>query len=238
MKKIIPILSFITALGSSLIVVSCKVDKTEQKIKEKENKNDSIKKETETPNNNSNSSEQELPKDQPITKEQKNEKTDSFADKLKKDLKEILDKKEDLKIREYSTKLISKYFQKSSEKQLLNNWFDLEKKIKNWFDESELDDIKKEITILFSETFDNNSNNQESRKLKDLLDKVTKDNKEGILEEVKNLFGQKISKELEEKLKSETNEINNLLSKMQYETIKTKLFDIVDKTAELEKNKI
>ncbi|WP_265493388.1 hypothetical protein [Mycoplasma mycoides] len=69
-----------------------------------------------------------------------------------------------------------------------------------------------------------------------MLDKVTKDNKEGILEEVKNLFGQKISKELEEKLKSETNGINNLLSKKQYETIKTKLFDIVDKTAELEKN--
>ncbi|SRX66411.1 hypothetical protein [Mycoplasma mycoides] len=63
MKKILTLLSFITVLSSSLIVVSCKTDNTNQKIKEKENKTDSNKKETETPNNNLNPSEKELPKD-------------------------------------------------------------------------------------------------------------------------------------------------------------------------------
>ncbi|QVK06350.1 lipoprotein [Mycoplasma mycoides] len=238
MKKIIPILSFITALSSSLIVVSCKTDNNNQKIKEKENETGSNKKEIETPNNNSNPSERDLLKDQPINKEQKDEKTNNFADKFKKDIKDLLDKKDDSKIKDYAKDLITKYLQKSSEKQLLNNWFDLEKKIKKWFDESKLDYIKKEITILFSESFNTSSNNQESRKIKDLLDKVTKENKSGILEEVRNLFGKKVSKELEEELKVKIDEVNNLLSKMQYDTIKSKLFDIVDKTAELEKSVI
>ncbi|MDP4040068.1 hypothetical protein [Mycoplasma mycoides] len=91
MKKILTLLSFITALSSSIFVVSCKVDKTEQKINGKENKNDSNQKpkELEKPNGSLNPSEQDLPKDQPSTKKEKDEKTDSFADKLKKDLKKF-----------------------------------------------------------------------------------------------------------------------------------------------------
>ncbi|WP_265493387.1 hypothetical protein [Mycoplasma mycoides] len=76
MKKILTLLSFITAFSSSIIVVSCKTDNTNQKIKEKDNKNDSNQKpkELEKPNGSLNPSEQDLPKDQPSTKKKKMKK--------------------------------------------------------------------------------------------------------------------------------------------------------------------
>ncbi|QVK03132.1 lipoprotein [Mycoplasma mycoides] len=239
MKKILTLLSFITVLSSSLIVVSCKVDKTEQKIKEKENKADSNKKETDKPSNNSNSSEQELPKDQANTKEQKNEKIDDFAEQIKKEVKEVLDTKESSKILGYSAGLISKFLQKSSQKQSLEQLTNLENKISKLFDESKFDDVKAEITVLFSDSLENsNANGNEAQKLKELLDKVSKENKESILEDIRELLGKKISNEYEQELKTKINEINSLLTKKDYDSIKTKLFDIVDKSAKLEKNKI
>ncbi|WP_017697845.1 hypothetical protein [Mycoplasma mycoides] len=48
----------------------------------------------------------------------------------------------------------------------------------------------------------------------------------------------KISNEFEQELKTRINEINSLLTKKDYDSIKTKLFDIVDKSARLEKSKI
>ncbi|MDP4040067.1 lipoprotein [Mycoplasma mycoides] len=237
MKKILTLLSFITALSSSLIVISCKTDNTSQKIKEKENKTDS--KETDKPSNNSNSSEQELPKDQPNTKEDKNEKIDSFAEQIKKEVKEVLDTKESSKILEYSASLISKFLQRSSQKQSLKQLTNLESKISKLFDESKFDDVKTEITVLFSDSLENsNANGNEAQKLKELLDKVSKENKESILEAIRELLGKKISNEFEQELKTKINEINSLLTKKDYDRIKTKLFDIVDKSAKLEKSKI
>ncbi|WP_017697846.1 hypothetical protein [Mycoplasma mycoides] len=191
MKKILTLLSFITALSSSLIVVSCKTDNTNQKIKEKDNKTDSNKKETETPNNNLNPSEKDLPKDQPITKEEKNEKIDDFAEKIKKEVKEVLDTKQSSKILGYSASLISKFLQRSSQKQSLEQLTNLENKISKLFDESKFDDVKTEITLLFSDSLDNNINNNETKKLKELLDKITKDNKELILDTTRELLEKK-----------------------------------------------
>ncbi|QVJ96708.1 lipoprotein [Mycoplasma mycoides subsp. capri] len=237
MKKILTLLSFITAFSSSIIVVSCKTDNTNQKIKEKENKTDS--KDKDKPSNNSNSSEQELPKDQPITKEQKDEKIDSFAEQIKKEIKEVLDTKESSKILGYSASLISKFLQRSSQKQSLEQLTNLENKISKLFDESKFDDVKTEITLLFSNSLENsNANGNEAQKLKELLDKVSKENKESILEAIRELLGKKISNEFEQELKTKINEINSLLTKKDYDSIKTKLFDIVDKSAKLEKNKI
>ncbi|ACU78876.1 putative liporotein [synthetic Mycoplasma mycoides JCVI-syn1.0] len=239
MKKILTLLSFITVLSSSLIVVSCKTDNTNQKIKEKENKTDSNKKETETPNNNLNPSEKELPKDQPNTKEDKNEKIDDFAEKIKKELKEVLDTKESSKILESASGLISKFLQRSSQKQSLEQLTNLENKISKLFDESKFDDVKTEITLLFSNSLENsNANDIEVKKLKELLDKVSKENKKVILETTIELLGKKISNEFEQELKTRINEINSLLTKKDYDSIKTKLFDIVDKSAKLEKSKI
>ncbi|SRX61489.1 hypothetical protein MMC68I_00387 [Mycoplasma mycoides subsp. capri] len=199
MKKILTLLSFITVLSSSLIVVSCKTDNTNQKIKEKENKTDSNKKETETPNNNLNPSEKELPKDQPNTKEDKNEKIDDFAEKIKKELKEVLDTKESSKILESASGLISKFLQRSSQKQSLEQLTNLENKISKLFDESKFDDVKTEITLLFSNSLENsNANDIEVKKLKELLDKVSKENKKVILETTIELLGKKISNEFEQ----------------------------------------
>ncbi|QVK07220.1 lipoprotein [Mycoplasma mycoides] len=237
MKKILTLLSFITVLSSSIIVVSCKVDKTEQKIKEKENETGS--KDKDQPSNNSNSSEQELPKDQPNTKEDKNEKIDSFAEQIKKEVKEVLDTKESSKILESAAGLISKFLQRSSQKQSLEQLTNLENKISKLFDESKFDDVKAEITVLFSDSLENsNANGNEAQKLKELLDKVSKENKESILEAIRELLGKKISNEFEQELKTKINEINSLLTKKDYDSIKTKLFDIVDKSAKLEKSKI
>ncbi|CBW54148.1 Hypothetical protein, predicted lipoprotein [Mycoplasma mycoides subsp. capri LC str. 95010] len=241
MKKILTLLSFITALSSSIIVVSCKTDNTNQKIKEKDNKNDSNQKpkELEKPNGSLNPSEQVLPKDQPITKEDKNEKIDSFAEQIKKEVKEVLDTKESSKILGYSASLISKFLQRSSQKQSLEQLTNLENKISKLFDESKFDDVKTEITVLFSDSLENsNANGNEAQKLKELLDKVSKENKESILEAIRELLGKKISNEFEQELKTKINEINSLLTKKDYDSIKTKLFDIVDKSAKLEKNKI
>ncbi|QVJ95832.1 lipoprotein [Mycoplasma mycoides] len=239
MKKILTLLSFITALSSSIIVVSCKVDKTEQKIKEKENENKTDSKEIDKPNNNLKPSDQELPKDQPNTKEEKNEKIDDFAEKIKKEVKEILDTKESSKILESAAGLISKFLQRSSQKQSLEQLTNLENKISKLFDESKFDDVKTEITLLFSDSLENsNANDIEVKKLKELLDKVSKENKKTILETTIELLGKKISNEFEQELKTRINEINSLLTKKDYDSIKTKLFDIVDKSAQLEKSKI
>ncbi|QVK02331.1 lipoprotein [Mycoplasma mycoides subsp. capri] len=237
MKKILTLLSFITVLSSSIIVVSCKVDKIEQKIKEKENKTDS--KEKDKPSNNSNSSEQELPKDQPTTKKEKDEKIDTFAEKIKKEIKEILDKKDNSKILEYASGLISKFLQRSSQKQSFEKLTSLESKISKLFDKSDFNEIKKQIILLFSDSLENNNAiGNEGQKLKQLLDKVTKENKNLILETTRDLLGKKISNEFEQELKARINEINSLLTEKKYNSVKTKLFDMVDKSAKLEKNKI
>ncbi|UKS54171.1 hypothetical protein [Mycoplasma feriruminatoris] len=239
MKKILTLLSFITVLSSSLVLVSCKTTNGNQSINKKIDVNKEGKEK-------SNSNEQELPKDEPDDKstdaiEEKKEKTDGFASKLKKELVDHLDKKEKQTIMELASKLFARYLQKSNEHKLPNDLSNLESKISKLFEEEKYDEIKGELTVLFSEGFNkenNFSSDQVSRKIKDLLDKVEKKNKELILEEIKNLFEKKASKELEEELKSKTNEINSLLSKEQYESVKNKLFDLIDKIANLEKTSI
>ncbi|WP_347938167.1 lipoprotein [Mycoplasma feriruminatoris] len=244
MKKFLTILSFLTTLSSSLVVVACKTDKTDQKINEhnkidnKENDSNSNPKELEKPNNNLNMSEQDLPKDQPNNKEEKNEKIDEFAGEIKKEIEELLNKKEKSKILDYASSLISKFLQSSSQKQLLEELNNLESEISKLFDESKIEDIKAKIALLFSESLDNSTNGNEAQKLKQLLDKVTKENKELILETTRDLLGKKISNEFDQELKTRINEVNSLLEKKDYNGVKTKLFDIVDKSAKLEKNKI
>ncbi|SRX66412.1 hypothetical protein [Mycoplasma mycoides] len=134
---------------------------------------------------------------------------------------------------------ISKFLQRSSQKQSLEQLTNLENKISKLFDESKFDDVKTEITLLFSNSLENsNANDIEVKKLKELLDKVSKENKKVILETTIELLGKKISNEFEQELKTRINEINSLLTKKDYDSIKTKLFDIVDKSAKLEKSKI
>nr|VZR97905.1 hypothetical protein MF5295_00527 [Mycoplasma feriruminatoris] len=244
MKKFLTILSFLTTLSSSLVVVACKTDKTDQKINEhnktdnKENDSNSNPKELEKPNNNLNMSEQDLPKDQPNNKEEKNDKIDEFVGRIKKEIEELLNKKENPKILEYATNLISKFLQTSNQKQSFEELTNLENKISKLFAESKIEDVKAEITLLFSNSLNNITNGNEAQKLKQLLDKVTKENKESILETTRDLLGKKISNEFDQELKAKINEVNSLLEKNDYNGAKTKLFDIVDKSAKLEKNKI
>ncbi|WFQ96048.1 lipoprotein [Mycoplasma feriruminatoris] len=248
MKKNLTFLSFITVLSSSIVLVSCKTSNSNQNINKKidENKKEErnsspINEEKEKINPN----EEELPKDEPDnksanTREDKKEKTDSFASKLKKELEDHLNKKEKQSIMEFASKLFYRYLQKSNENNLLKDLLELENKISKLFDDDKYDEIKQELTVLFSEGFNKvtDSSEQLSKKIKGLLDKVTRGNKDSILEEIKDLFEKKVSKEFEEELKNKTNEINGLLSKEQYESVRNKLFDLIDEIANLEKTSI
>ncbi|QVK03133.1 lipoprotein [Mycoplasma mycoides] len=234
MKKIIPILSFITALSSSLIVVSCKIDNTNQKIKEKDNKTESKETETKRPNSNSNSNEKELQKDQPITKEQKDEKIDTFAEKIKKEIEENISKKDKEKIKNYAAGIIDKMlktsFQKDGQKRIL----ELEEKISRLFTESNFDQIKTEINLLFSEAYEKSDLSSENvkKKITDILSKVDKKNKQDISEIVNDSLAKILEKQFNEESKKKISEIEELLNGDSLDKLKEKLFDWIKKTAE------
>ncbi|WFQ93559.1 lipoprotein [Mycoplasma feriruminatoris] len=242
MKKILTLLSFITVLSSSFVLVSCKISNTNQSIN---NKIDETKKEEEkspSTKEKTNSDEQELPKDEPDSKsfdtiEEKKEKTDIFARGLKKELEDLLNKKEKESIMGFASKIISTYLQKSNQNKLFKDLSDLENEISKLFEDSNYDEIKTKLTVLFSEGYnsENDSSGKESKKIKDLLDKVEKKNKNSILEEMKDLFEKKVSKESEEESKNKTTKINNLLSKEQYDSVKNELFGLIDIITNLEK---
>ncbi|UZK63909.1 lipoprotein [Mycoplasma mycoides subsp. capri] len=234
MKKIIPMLSFITVLSSSLIVVSCKTDNTNQKIKEKDNKTETKEIEQKTPNSNSNPSQKDLSKDQPITKEQKDEKIDDFAEKIKKEIEENISKKNKEKIKDYASGIIDKMlktsFQKDGQKRIL----ELEEKISKLFTESNFDQIKTEINLLFSEAYENNDLFSENvkKKITDILSKVDKKNKKDISEIVNELLAKILEKQFNEESKKRSSEIEKLLNSDSFDKIKEKLFDWIKKIAE------
>ncbi|QVK07221.1 Vmc-like lipoprotein signal peptide domain-containing protein [Mycoplasma mycoides] len=109
MKKIISMLSFITALSSSIIVVSCKTNNTNQKINEKNNKTDSKDKEKLDNNKNNNESGKEenkpqddqAPKSPDISNKDKNERIDNFAEKIKKEIEDIRNRDKIIRLKSY-----------------------------------------------------------------------------------------------------------------------------------------
>ncbi|QVK06349.1 lipoprotein [Mycoplasma mycoides] len=232
MKKILTLLSFITVLSSSIIVVSCKVDKTEQKIKEKENKTDS--KDKDKSSNNSNSSEQELPKDQPITKKDKNEKIDSFAEQIKKEVEENISNMNKDKIKNYAAGIIDKMLKTSFQKDGQKRISELEEKISRLFAESNFDQIKTEINLLFSQAYEKSDLSLENvkKQITDILSKVDKKNKEDISEIANELLAKILEKQFNEESNKRNSEIEKLLNSNSFDKVKEKLFDWIKKTAE------
>ncbi|QVK07223.1 hypothetical protein [Mycoplasma mycoides] len=149
----------------------------------------------------------------------------------------LISKKDKEKIKSYSLELIDKMLKKSFEKDGKKRIAELDDKILKLFSKSEFDQIKTEINLLFSEVYDNSSDTGDviKKKITDLLSKVDKKNKEDILEITNTLLSEILQREFNKELKKNSSEIEELLNSDSFDKLKEKLFDLIKKTAELDK---
>nr|VZR97899.1 hypothetical protein MF5295_00524 [Mycoplasma feriruminatoris] len=250
MKKILTILGFLTVLSSSLVIVACKAPRTEQKVKNKEdnlNNNSSssgnTKSNVDSKDKNISSNNNKPQEEQPPVSSmigEKEKKINEFAEKMKLEVEEFISKREKDKIKNYAFGLIDKILKKSLGEKGQKRISELDDKILLLLSKSDLDQIKAEINLLFSEIYGANTTPLEDvkNKLTDLLSKVDKKEEDEILEIANKLLTEILQNEFNEEMKKISSEIEKLLENNNFSKLKEKIFNLIQEATELEKASI
>ncbi|WP_434328975.1 MAG6090-like repeat-containing lipoprotein [Mycoplasma capricolum] len=269
MKKFLTILSLSTILTISFAVASCKVSNSNQKINNKkedsnknnnkniDNNNNKIEK---TEDNSTNKNKLDKQKeflnnwnkvfiDSPtgydialrLTKEQKAkiEKIDSAANDFKKQVVNLIENKDDEKIKDFSKNLVFKNLTINSN-EISTKTIEYRQKIQKMLDEFDFESIKKEITLNFSNSLKINekSTEENKRKLDTFLSEVKQNNKEKIFQIINELYEKSIKNEIEEKIEKFSKQISDLLAKKLYKDVEKKIFKLIEDIAKLQKKLI
>ncbi|WFQ90229.1 hypothetical protein [Mycoplasma feriruminatoris] len=237
MKKFLTILSFLTTLSSSLVVLACKTPKDESKVKNREDDKEGLTEDNKNPNDKDKPQSDQPPAAPMIGEKEKEKKIDEFAGKIKTELEEIILKKEKDKIKNYAHNLTDKILEKTFEQKAQKRMSELDDKISSLFSKSNFDQIKAEITLLFSEIYSTTSTSSENNRknLTELLSKVDKKDKETIWEIINVLLNDILKSEFDEEKKKIDSEVEELLKKDSFGELKEKLFNLLKQATDLEK---
>nr|VZR97897.1 hypothetical protein MF5295_00523 [Mycoplasma feriruminatoris] len=255
MKKLLTILGTISLIIiTSVATVACG-DKFKNQIK-KENKNKNLNKNpidnlklndtTKSDNiDNKNLQSEKSQSDQPprndlFSKKQKEELTDKFASKLKQQIEEMINRKQDAEIIIFSKDINFKIINSTFDNELSKKISKLINELAKLFDSLDDENLKIQINVFLSNNFNENHNfnKEEKQKLSNLLTNTTRSNKDKILGEVEDLFSEIFTNELRQKSNEMIENLQKLLSKKDYESVKKELFILIEKISKLEKNNI
>ncbi|WFQ90228.1 Vmc-like lipoprotein signal peptide domain-containing protein [Mycoplasma feriruminatoris] len=189
--------------------------------------------------NNLNNDDPNLPKDEPnkkIESYEKEKKAKEYADRLKEKIKKMIANREDEMIGIFSKDLYSNLLQNEFSNESSKKLSSIRNELYELFEKYGIEDLKVQINLLISNNFDAKYklNNEENKKLKDLLTNISKQNKDKIIEDIDSFLTQILTNESQQKLKSLTDEIAKILAKKEYDKLEKKLFNLADKLSKLE----
>ncbi|EXU60397.1 hypothetical protein [Mycoplasma mycoides] len=223
MNKFLTIISSLLVLTTGITSVSCNkpVSNTKTNNTNKTDKNISN-------SNSSSSKEQHNPKIN-IEPNDKN-KIDKTLSEFENRLDQLIKNKEFGQVKSLAFELIFKNYLSPLERQTEKKIREINEKILKLFSESNFNQIKAEITILISNSFNNNKvTDQQRKEITELLDQVSLENKEKILLKINEVFAKVTRSEIQEYQNKLINEIEQLIANKQYEKLKEKTLSLANK---------
>ncbi|WFQ96049.1 lipoprotein [Mycoplasma feriruminatoris] len=178
----------------------------------------------------------EMPNDQASKDENtlKNESED--VKKLKKEVDDSIAKMDDTKIKYLFTELNSNLIQNEFNNRT-NKISAIISEVYNLFDKYKTEDLKAQI----SDFIDKNSNKNYNRndeikhKLNEILSQMSKEEKNTIIDNIEQLLSNALDNELESKRKNLVSELDQLLINKQYKVIKENLYEMIEKSENIQK---
>ncbi|WFQ90230.1 hypothetical protein [Mycoplasma feriruminatoris] len=180
-------------------------------------------------NNSSGNSSEEQPQADELPKEEKglNSKTVEYKQKIDT----LIEKKNDNGILTFFTDLYSEIIEDEFNNKWSKKIAEANSKVTELFDQSGFENIMSKINTFISDIFgkDSNWNEEDKKKLIDLLKKGSSTNKEKTLEYIDQLFLDITGKNSKEKLEKEIAKLEKILTQKDYNKVKEIVNELVSK---------
>nr|VZR97903.1 hypothetical protein MF5295_00526 [Mycoplasma feriruminatoris] len=191
--------------------------------------------ELENHNNSGENSSAEQPQADESPKEEKelNNKTVEYKQKIDK----LISEKDNSQIIVFFKDLYSEITQDEFNKVNSKKTTEANNKIISLFNENNSENLKSKIDNFINEVFGNDFkwNENDKKKLGELLKQTSNEQKDNVLEKIDQLFLDITGRKTNENAKNAAEEIEYLLTQKQYDEVKQKMYELVDKIEKIEK---